>query len=650
MKTTLERIVADDPLSHSADLRLANLSVIRRCFPEVVSEDGVNVDVLNQLIGRTVSETEEKFGLSWNGKRQARQLSLTPSTATLRPCPSDSVDWDSTGNIVIEGENLEVLKLLQKSYASKVKLIYIDPPYNTGRDFVYRDNYRDNVRNYLELTGQIGEGGLKVSSNTEASGRFHTDWLNMMYPRLKLAKQLLKADGLICVSIDDNEEAALRFLLDEIFGEENRLSTLVWHLGTGPTAGHFLRSHEMILCYARDKSNIPNFVWRGGGEVVASALKRISAANPPSDIRFPAGMEIDGGGDHDFPAALGGVITQTTVDGCLRFRGGKLVAPVTLRAGWAMKTQIESWVSGRETYDSQGQRLLRLFFSQSGMLMYEKERTVIRPRTVLTEIASTADGSADIELCGLSRRVFDFPKPVALIKTLVSWMTDPASSDLVMDFFAGSGTTAHAVISQNCEDGGNRRFLCVQFPEPLLRAAEIDGHAHLTTISDALRHRVRGAAKALATENALFRTDSGFRSFKLASSNIAAWDPRPDDLSQSLFESVDHVRADRTEVDILYELLLKLGLELTVPIETTRIAEKEIHSVGAGVLMVCLATRITEDEVEPLTRGIGDWRNRLAPAGDTTCIFRDSAFENDVAKTNTVSTLEQLGFTSVRSL
>ena len=255
----MEKLTATDPETKSPDLAAANLAALRTLFPELVTEgpDGVAVilDVLKQLVGdQTVTDAEEKYGLNWHGKRRARQLALTPSTGTLRPCPEDSVDWDTTQNLMIEGDNLEVLKLLQKSYAGKVKLIYIDPPYNTGKDFVYPDNFQDNIKNYLELTGQTGEGGKKLSSNTEASGRFHTDWLNMMYPRLKLAKALLAEDGVMFVSIDDNEVANLRTAFAEIFGEENFLAMVIWQKVYAPksSAKHFSEDHDYVLVYARN--------------------------------------------------------------------------------------------------------------------------------------------------------------------------------------------------------------------------------------------------------------------------------------------------------------------------------------------------------------------------------------------------------------
>ncbi|MBK8009731.1 MAG: site-specific DNA-methyltransferase [Deltaproteobacteria bacterium] len=274
----MQKITPDDPESKSADLVAENVEHLKALFPQAWKEGKLDFDVLKQLLGGVVEEREERFGLNWHGKRQARQLALTPSTGTLRPCPEDSVDWDTTQNLMIEGDNLEVLKLLQKSYAGKVKLIYIDPPYNTGNDFVYPDDFRDNIKNYLELTGQV-EGGRRISSNTEAGGRFHTEWLNMMYPRLMLARELLRDDGLLFVSIDDVEVAHLRLLLDSIFGEERRVGELVWknkHNAGALTKG-FSSVHEYVLCYSG--GNIRNITAPLGQEEIA-AYKGAIASSP----------------------------------------------------------------------------------------------------------------------------------------------------------------------------------------------------------------------------------------------------------------------------------------------------------------------------------------------------------------------------------
>src|SRR5690554_662365 len=279
----MEKITAASPEAQSADLVAGNIEQLKALFPELITEGpngrAVNVDVLKALVGdHTVTDADEKYGLNWHGKRRARQLALTPSTGTLRPCPDESVDWDTTQNLMIEGDNLEVLKLLQKSYAGKVKLIYIDPPYNTGKDFVYPDNFQDNIKNYLELTGQV-EGGRKISSNTEASGRFHTDWLNMMYPRLKLARDLLRRDGVIFISIDDEEAANLRCMCDEVFGAENFIAQIVWEGANKNDARQIGTVHEYVLVYARHRDDLPR-EWglkKTGVEQVLKEVERLKS-------------------------------------------------------------------------------------------------------------------------------------------------------------------------------------------------------------------------------------------------------------------------------------------------------------------------------------------------------------------------------------
>ncbi|HVC34432.1 MAG TPA: site-specific DNA-methyltransferase, partial [Chloroflexota bacterium] len=260
----MKQLTAQDAETRSADLVAENVERLKALFPEAFAEGKLDFEVLRQLLGDAIDEREEKYGLNWNGKRRARQLALTPSTGTLRPCPADSVDWDTTQNLMIEGDNLEVLKLLQKSYARKVKLIYIDPPYNTGHDFVYPDDYRDNIRNYLKLTGQVDGDGRKLSSNTEASGRFHTDWLNMMYPRLKLARNLLRDDGVILISIDDHELDDLRLVCNEVFGEENFVACMVWEKGRKNDAKLVSGGHEYVLVFAKSLGLLreTNTIWR----------------------------------------------------------------------------------------------------------------------------------------------------------------------------------------------------------------------------------------------------------------------------------------------------------------------------------------------------------------------------------------------------
>ncbi len=646
-EATIKPLTANDPEAQSADILAGNIEQLKTLFPEAFTEGKIDFEVLRQLLGGTVEEREEKYGLNWHGKRKARQLALTPSTGTLRPCPEESAEWDTTKNLMIEGDNLEVLKLLQKSYSGKVKLIYIDPPYNTGKDFVYPDNFQDNIKNYLELTGQV-EGGRKISSNTEASGRFHTDWLNMMYPRLKLARNLLREDGVILISIDYNEVGNLRKICDDIFGEENFLAELIWALSSGPQAGHFTRAHETILAFTRNKDLLPNFPDRSGGTISHGALKKISVANPESEVCFKAGSISFEGDSAVFGKELGGSEKEYITSGRLVFKNGLLAEDVTIRAGWAMKNQLLSWLNGQTTFDSKGQKVNKFYFNSQGILFYDKERGTVHPKTVLqnTVVGNTKTGTDEVSSL-LGARVMDFPKPSTLINYLSKVVT--SDHDIILDFFAGSGTTGNAIYDLNSDEDALRRFILVQLPEPCASDSEAF-KAGYKTIADITKERLRRAAQKIKDENPLFPGDLGFRVFKLDSSNINTWEPDRNDIETTLFNSVEHLKSDRSEADILYELLLKLGLDLCVPIEKRTFAGKEVHSVGGGVLLVCLATHITRDEVEPLAQGIVAWHKELAPAGESTSVFRDSAFADDVAKTNLAAILHQHCLEIIRSL
>lgn len=635
----MEKITAASPEAQSADLVAGNIEQLKALFPELITEGpngtAVNVDVLKALVGdRTVTDADEKYGLNWHGKRRARQLALTPSTGTLRPCPDESVDWDTTQNLMIEGDNLEVLKLLQKSYAGKVKLIYIDPPYNTGKDFVYPDNFQDNIRNYLELTGQV-EGGQKISSNTEASGRFHTDWLNMMYPRLKLARNLLREDGVIFITIDDNEVFHLRQLLNDVFGEENFVANVVWNhtKQSKNDEKYFSRHHNQILVFRKsDKSEKFQFE--------RSEENNRNYANPDND---PKG---------DWRA---GDVRSPNFRATLRFPiispSGNVIEPPENGWRWSEASIKEKIASGEIVFVDNETRILRKIY-----LADQDGRT---PENLWSAEFAGTTRQANAELKELfDSPPFDTPKPISLGQRILSLTTAGAENDIIVDFFAGSGTTGHAVLAQNASDGGKRRYILVQLPEPLdlenkeqRTAAEFcDQLGKPRTIAELTKERLRRAAAKIKADNPMFTGDTGFRVFKLDHSNIRAWNPNPADLEASLFDHQDHLLEGRSEADVLYELLLKLGLDLCVPIEQRTIAGREVHSVGGGVLMACLAEQITGEQVEPLAQGIIDWHKELAPAGDTTCVFRDSAFENDVTKTNLAAILEQHGIQNVRSL
>ena len=641
----MQKLTATDPETKSPDLAAANLAALRALFPELVTEgkDGVavNLDVLKQLVGdATVTDAEEKYGLNWHGKRRARQLALTPSTGTLRPCPEDSVDWDSTQNLIIEGDNLEVLKLLQKSYAGKVKLIYIDPPYNTGKDFVYPDNFQDNIKNYLELTGQTGEGGKKLSSNTEASGRFHTDWLNMMYPRLKLARNLLREDGAIFVSIDDAEQSNLRKLCDDVFGEENFAGNVLWKKKTnGNNMGVIPPVHDFIICYAKSLSDDVLY----GFPISEDQIKR-DYSNPDNDIRGPW-TTMDLSANHVGPYF--GIINPAT---------GETFFPSDGRY----------WVFNEKEVDKRIKEG-RIIFGKSGnsrpiqkKFLSERSSMRIRAESWWDSHGKNSDGTEEIGNL-LTTKVFNHTKPSKLLRNIVDIAT--VGEEVVIDFFAGSGTMGHAVMEQNAADSNRRKFILVQLPEPLdpenkdqKTAADFcDTLKKPRTIAELTKERLRRAGKKIKEENPMFAGDLGFRVFKLASSNIRAWEPDRDKLADSLLSSVEHLKSDRTEQDILFELLLKLGLDLCVPIERKQVAggakqAHEIHAIGGGSLLVCLSPAIPQADVEPLALGLVAWHAALKPAGETTVVFRDSAFADDVAKTNLSAILQQHGLENVRSL
>lgn len=674
---TFKKIEAQSSEAQSADLIAYNRERLKALFPELITEgpDGtaVNVDILKALVGdKIVTDAEEKYGLNWHGKRRARQLALAPSIGTLRPCPGESLEWDTTKNLMIEGDNLEVLKLLQKSYASKVKLIYIDPPYNTGSDFVYPDTFQDNLRNYLEVTGQT-VGGHKVSSNSEASGRFHTDWLNMIYPRLKLAWGLLRADGYLLVSIDDKELAHLRTVLNELCGEENFLATLVYDRNRKNDAKFVSVGHEYMVLYARNKQVLTELDVRlrapkdGVEEVrdlfsdlrkkhgddwaaIMIGLKSHYATFEEDDPRFPLGRftKVDERGpyrDDGDPSWPGGGGPRYDVP-----------HPIT---GKACTVPGRGWVW--PTYDRMKQEIdaNNIVFGHDEKRipsirrnLFEKDEQVLR--SVIFSYAQKA--SQDFAVLFGGKAVFQHPKSYRDLHNLVSYLTDPG--DLILDFFAGSGTTGHGTMLANVGAEPSRRFILVQLPElldPLNKEQKIaaefcDEIGRPRTIAEITKERLRRAAAMVKAESPLLSGDTGFRVFKLDLSNVRPWNPKPTDLQQSVIDYEEHILEGRSEADILYELLIKLGLDLCVPLEHRTICGKQVYAVGGGVLMACLATEIATKDAELLAEGIIAWHKELVPAGDTTCVFRDSAFVDDVAKTNLAAVLTQNGIHTMRSL
>ena len=667
---TMQKLDATSAGAQSVDLTAANIEQLKALFPELITEGpagvAVNVDVLKALVGdKTVTDADEKYGLNWHGKRQARQLALTPSTGTLLPCPEDSVDWDTTQNLMIEGDNLEVLKLLQKSYAGKVKLIYIDPPYNTGKDFVYPDNFQDNIKNYLELTGQV-DGGKKISSNTEASGRFHTDWLNMIYPRLQLARSLLRTDGTIFISIDDVEVSRLRQVCDELFGAENFVAEIVWEGANKNDARQIGVVHEYVLVYARNREALPREwgIKKEGIEPVLAEVDRLKLlhgddfdavsselagwframkATPSFMHRRFRYIDSRGTYKEDDPTAPGGRRFE------LINPLNNNVIPLRRNRGWGFdQSEFNRLVDERRIS----------FITETSVMVrrYLHETDRLTPPSVYYQPAR----SASERLSGLmGETVFDFPKDETIIAKFIEMATDASDPDcIVLDFFAGSGTTAHAVLDQNLADGGKRRFVLVQLPEPLSDAVTeqataaryCDSHHVRRNIASLTRLRLRRVRDELFKAGQGADIDAGFRALSLDTSNIRAWTPTPADLETTLFAHQDHVMEGRSEADLLHELLLKLGLDICVPSAQRLIGGKTVYLVGGGVLMACLSIAIAAADVEVVAQGIVTWHKELAPAGDTTCVFRDSAFADDVAKTNMAAILAQNGIANVRSL
>ena len=615
----------------SVDMTAQNIEKIGALFPNCITETtdengklkkAINFEMLKQMLSDEVAEGDEAYEFTWVGKKASIVEANKPIRKTLRPCKEESVNWDTTENLYIEGDNLEVLKLLQESYLGKVKMIYIDPPYNTGNDFIYNDDFKMTGEEYADESGEIDEDGNRMFKNTDSNGRFHSDWCSMIYSRLMLARNLLSDDGVIFISIDDNEIENLIKICNETFGESNILANLIWDLGTGTTAGHFTRGHEYILCYAKNKNNLPNFKnYKNGERIVHGALKKISIKNPASEIVFPVGFEFDGD-NAVFTGELGDSEKEYIISDEMRFKDGNLVSETRIKAGFAMKKQVEDFIAGKEVFDTKGQKVLRFFFNSSGILFYEKEKSVINPRTVISGLANTKNGSS--ELTNLfNEKYFDFPKPSALIKYLIQLVTD--KNDIILDFFSGSATTAHAVMQLNAEDGGNRKFIMVQLPEKTDEKSEAfkAGYSNICEIG---KERIRRAGKKIKDENPLTTQDLdiGFRVLKLDDSNMNDVYYSPNDYSQGMLSELEsNIKSDRTDLDLLFGCLLEWGLPLSLPYCSEQIEGCTIHNYNDGDLIACFDENVPDSVIK-----------EIAKKQPTRAVFRDSSFENSPSKIN----------------
>ena len=630
-----------------------NIEKLKEIFPEVFSEGKIDFSKLEEELGTFKDDENERYNFTWNGKSEAKKIALTPSTGTLRPCKDESKDWDTTQNLYIEGDNLEVLKLLQKSYHKKVKMIYIDPPYNTGKDFVYKDNFRDNIKNYLEITGQVDSDGNKLSTNSETSGRYHSDWLNMMYPRLKLARNLLKDDGVIFISIDDNEVANLRKLCDEIFGEDNFVADIIWERAFSPVnlKKHFSENHDFIIAYAK---NIEHLNCNG---LLRDEKSLNGYKNPDNDLR---GLWTSG------DLSVGPAIADNIYE--IITPSGRIVTPPNGYSWRLNKTRFAEFISdNRIWFGEKGDSVPRIkrFLSEV--------KNTITPMTIWNykDVGHSQDAKQRLKQLFDDKSYFDYPKPVTLINRILELYSD--KNDLIFDFFSGSATTAHAIMKLNSEDDGNRKFICVQLPETTDEKSEAfkAGYKNICEIG---KERIRRAGEQILnqvqndnTKDRLLRhsvldteskkLDIGFKVLKLDSSNIKSWDSDfltegaegTRKLQANLLDAIDNIKSDRTENDLVYEILLKYGLDLTLPIEELNINGKKIYSIGFGSLVCCLDNDIDTDTVEK----IAELKKQFeADYGleSMRVVFKDSSFKNSVVKTNALQILKQNGIDEVVSV
>ncbi|HBS6543866.1 TPA: site-specific DNA-methyltransferase [Klebsiella pneumoniae] len=637
--------------SQSMDIVADNISKLKELFPEAFIEGKVDFDALKEVLGDYVDGREERYSFTWNGKSKARMLAQTPSAGTLRPCKEESVDWDNTQNLFIEGDNLEVLKLLQKSYHKKVKMIYIDPPYNTGKDFVYKDNFKDNIKNYKEITGQVDGEGRNLSNNPETSGRYHTDWLNMMYPRLKLARNLLKDDGVIFISIDDNEFANIRKIADEIFGEENFIASIVWQGGRKNDSRRFSVVHDYILVYVKNENYLSarEVKWRERKEGLDQVYEKHKALLKKHGSNYDEASkelkewfndlgENDPSKEHSHYSKMdeGGVYYGDNISSpnyrenlIFEYKGYK-----PPKNGWRYNQEAMARL------DREG--LLIFPSSKESRIQYKRylhHTETWAPSTFLYKDRRAASKSLSALMGG---EFFDFPKDISVLARLIDTFT--GESDLVLDFFAGSSAFAHACIELNVRRSKANRFVMVQLPEITDEKSEAF-KAGYKTISDISKERIRRAACQIKDENPDYQGDLGFKVFKLDSTNIKPWELDFDLTEQDLEDQISNIKHGRKEEDVLYEVLLKYGLDLTLPIAEHSVAGYKVFDIGMGALVICLSDDITLDVVE----GIVKLKDELNPE-IIRVVFKDAGFADDVVKTNAVQILKQAGIEDVRSL
>lgn len=608
----------------SADGAQLNLDALYQiapsCFTEVADPDTggvkrvVNFDVLRQLLGdNAVEDAPEAYEFNWVGKQAARAEVLQPTKKTLRPVKEDSVDWDNTQNLYIEGDNLEVLKLLQKSYLGKVKMIYIDPPYNTGNDFVYHDDFAMSADEYAEASGAVDELGNKYIKNMDSNGRFHSDWCSMIYSRLMVARSLLTEDGVIFISIDDNENYNLRKICDEIFGSSNFIAEIVWERAYAPInmVKHFSKSHDYILCYAKD---INKPVCNGLPRPESTNAKYSNPDNDPRGLWRTDNLSVG----PVVPSKVYEIITPS----------GRVCLPPKGRCWLYTKERYEEMVADN-----------RIWFGENGDNVPVPKRFLsevkqgLTPMTIwkYTDVGHTQDSMRELRDLFDGEKVFDYSKPVKLMKQIVRLYTNSNENDIILDFFSGSASTAHAVLELNAEDNGNRHFMMVQLQEetPLDSEARKNGYM---TIPEIGRDRIiRAASKILKEHPEFINQDKGFRVFRLDEGNYEDVKRSPKEFKQDQLDLfLNNIKTDRNDLDLLFGCMLDWGVQLSLPMTQEVVDGKTIYTVNDGDLVACFAENVSEDVVKA-----------MAEKMPLRVIFRDSCFAQDADKINIYETFKQ---------
>jgi len=611
----------DNLKMHSLDGVQRNIELIGKLFPNAITEvkrngkveHAIDFDVLRQELSDSIVEgREERYQFTWPDKKKAMLAANAPITATLRPVVADSVGKDGTPggfdseNLYIEGDNLEVLKLLQETYLGKVKMIYIDPPYNTGNDFVYEDDFAQSTEDYMGNSGQYDEEGNRMVTNTESNGRFHTDWLNMIYPRLKLAKDLLADNGAIFISIDENEMDNLRKICDDVFGESNFIGQFIWQRRTSPDMRKLVSTaHDYIVTYGKNTGNLSNTI----NKVRLTEKDAANYSNPDNDPRGPWASS-------DFTAQ--------------GFRPNQMYEITT--PGGAKYTPPEGrcWKNIESEFLKQCEEG-RMWFGKDGMgiprrktYLSEREGKNVWTWWPNSEVGHSQEATQEVKNLFDGHAYFDYPKPVRLLKKIIQIGTHDDS--IVLDFFSGSATTAHAMIQLNTEDNGHRKFILVQLPEKTDEESEAykAGYKNICEIG---KERIRRAGRKIKEDAGLTAPadlDIGFRCLRLDESNMKPVYYTPEEISQQdMFSLVDNVKSDRTPEDLLFQVMLDLGVLLSSPIEVKEIAGKKVFNVADGFLLACFDHDVTDETVKA-----------IAQMKPYYAVFRDSSMANDSVATN----------------